>query len=92
MDLKEFLTKLKDDEALRQEINACEKAEDAYAIAKGAGLDIPFEDFEKFLTKSAAAYTSLSDDELALVSGGLGSTTGDIIVSVIVGVTELTCV
>lgn len=93
MSLEEFLKKYEHDADFIKKMNACTNAEDAYAVAKDGGLDIPFEKFKSFLEKYAETRIAMTEEELELVSGGWDNQRdGDIVGGVLIGALSLACV
>jgi predicted ribosomally synthesized peptide with nif11-like leader len=71
MTLKEFRARLDgSDLALLQKLGACKTPDDAYAVAKAAGLTASKEDFVKEMLRFNLAVKELNENELDSVAGG----------------------
>ncbi|MGN0649301.1 MAG: Nif11-like leader peptide family RiPP precursor [Oscillospiraceae bacterium] len=72
MNTNEFIEKMSRDEALAKKMECCKAPEEAYEVAKEAGLT---DDFETFKAVMTAVYNQLkgelSDGELENVAGGM---------------------
>lgn len=68
MTVKEFYDSLATNADLEQKIKECKTPEDAYAVAKDAGLSESLEDFVKFSEELNAQYKEMSPEEIESVS------------------------
>lgn len=72
MTLKETLSNAENAQMLQEKLQAAGKdPEKVYAILKEGGLSSTFEEFQKEVQEVRESMTKLSEDELAMVSGGL---------------------
>ena len=75
MTTKEFIEKLTKDETLANKMAGCKAPEEAYEVAKKAGLTDDFEAFKTIMTAvNKRIKCELSDDELDNVAGGADAT------------------
>jgi hypothetical protein len=73
MTTKDFITKLmQGDKELAGKLEKCKAPEEAYKIAKAAGLTDGMDAFVAEMKKLNEAVKDLSEDDLADVAGGLG--------------------
>lgn len=70
MNMQEFLQSLNENPDLGQKMDGASNPDEAYAIAKEAGLTDSFEVFTDTMTKIYKAQSELSDEELDAVVGG----------------------
>ena len=70
MNIQDFLRLLNEDSDLAQKMGGAANPDEAYAIAKEAGLTDSFEVFTDTMTKIYKAQSELSDDEIDSVVGG----------------------
>lgn len=80
MTLQEFLQDLEGNEAVASKLNKAANPDEAYAIAKEAGLSISFEEFSEGMAKLSATQSELSGEEVDAIVGG--ATTTEIVSSV----------
>ena len=83
MNMQEFLQLLIENSELAQKMDGAANPDEAYAIAKEAGLTDSFEVFTDTMTKLYKAQSELSEEELDAVVGG--STFTDITMVVSMG-------
>ncbi|MGN0649296.1 MAG: Nif11-like leader peptide family RiPP precursor [Oscillospiraceae bacterium] len=80
MTTKEFIEKMAGDEALSKKMSECKAPEEAYEVAKEAGLTDDIESFKAVMTAvNKQLKGELSDDELDNVAGGMSDTTRNVI-------------
>ena len=85
MTTKEFFEKMASDEALAKKMSECKAPEEAYEVAKEAGLTDNIETFQAVMTAvNKQIKGELSDDELDNVAGGIDV---GLLVTTIVGTT-----
>lgn len=71
MTTQEFVKKMEKDEELCQKMRGCEKPEEAYELAKTAGVTDDLDVFTKVMKQlNERASQELSDEELENVAGG----------------------
>ena len=71
MTTKEFIEKLTKDETLANKMEGCKAPEEAYEVAKEAGLTDDIESFKAVMTAvNKKINGELSDDELDNIAGG----------------------
>ena len=70
MNMQDFLQLLNEDVDLAQKMTGAANPDEAYAIAKEAGLTDSFEVFTDTMTKIYKAQSELSDEEIDAVVGG----------------------
>lgn len=85
MKFEDFAKMLQENEELREEFKGTENIEDAFEMAVSHGLEATFEEFKEQVEKMTVV--TLSDEDLALVSGGGTETVTDII-TITAGVIE----
>lgn len=69
---KEFVEKVAKDEELVNKMSACKKPEEAYEVAKEAGVTDDYDAFVKYVTElNEQMSQELSDEELENTAGGL---------------------
>ncbi|MGN0649299.1 MAG: Nif11-like leader peptide family RiPP precursor [Oscillospiraceae bacterium] len=72
MTTKEFIEKKSKDEVVTKKMESCKSPEEAYEVAKEAGLTDDFETFKAVMTAvNKRIKGELSDDELDYVAGGM---------------------
>lgn len=72
MTTKEFVEKAAKDEELAKKMKACKKPEEAYEVAKEAGVTDDYDAFTKYMTElNEKLSQELSEDELENAAGGL---------------------
>ncbi|MGN0648822.1 MAG: Nif11-like leader peptide family RiPP precursor [Oscillospiraceae bacterium] len=72
MTTQEFIKKMADDEKLSKKLSDCKSPEEAYAVAKEAGLTDDIDTFKAVMTAvNKQLNGELSDDELENVAGGM---------------------
>ncbi|MGN0649300.1 MAG: Nif11-like leader peptide family RiPP precursor [Oscillospiraceae bacterium] len=82
MTTKEFIEKMASDEALAKKLEGCKSPEEAYEVAKEAGLTDDIETFKGIMTAvNKQLKGELSDDELENVAGGMSEAAGIAIIS-----------
>ncbi|MGN0649302.1 MAG: Nif11-like leader peptide family RiPP precursor [Oscillospiraceae bacterium] len=75
MTTQEFIKKMTNDEALSKKMSECKAPEEAYEVAKEAGLTDDIESFKAVMTAvNKQLKGELSDDELDNVAGGMSDT------------------
>lgn len=82
MNMQEFLQLLSENSELAQKMDGAANPDEAYAIAKEAGLTDSFEVFTDTMTKVYKAQSELSEEELDAVVGGNIVTDITVVVSV----------
>ena len=94
MNFIEFTEVMKNDPDLREEFRSCANLEDAYKIASGAGLSIPFEQFSEYMQKIASINVELSDEDLEAISAGCSGSETPLVITlkVLEGLSSLACV
>ncbi|MGN0649298.1 MAG: Nif11-like leader peptide family RiPP precursor [Oscillospiraceae bacterium] len=86
MTTQEFIEKMSKDEALAKKLSECKAPEEAYEVAKEAGLTDDFEAFKTIMTAvNKRIKGELSDDELDDVAGGVDAIDVAFVVTTIVG-------
>lgn len=71
MTTKEFIEKALKDDALRAKLAGCKSPEEAYAVAKEAGLSDGLDAFTAVMTAAEKRVSGeLSDEELRDIAGG----------------------
>lgn len=74
MTAKEFVEEMVKNEELTQKMADCKKPEEAYEIAKEAGVTDDYDAFVKYMTElNEQMSQELSDDELENAAGGLST-------------------
>lgn len=72
MTTKEFVEVASKNEELAKKMGACKKPEEAYEVAKEAGLTDDYDTFTKYMTElNEKLSQELSDEELENAAGGL---------------------
>lgn len=72
MTTQEFIEKMASDEAFAKKLEGCKSPEEAYEVAKEAGLTDDIESFKAVMTAvNTQIKGELSDDELDNVAGGM---------------------
>ncbi|MGN0648817.1 MAG: Nif11-like leader peptide family RiPP precursor [Oscillospiraceae bacterium] len=84
MTTQEFFKKMAEDEALAKKLSECKSPEEAFEVAKGAGLTDDIETFKAVMTAvNKRVKGELSDDELESVAGGMNSAEGEMLTTLI---------
>ena len=72
MKTQEFIGRLvQENGELVSKMQACKAPEEAYEVAKSAGLTDSFEEFTAEMTKVYESVKNLTEDDLAKVAGGM---------------------
>ena len=90
MNIQDFLQLLNENSDLAQKMSGAANPDEAYAIAKEAGLTDSFEVFTDTMAKIYKAQSELSDADIDAVVGGGAETTLTVIISVVSSATSAT--
>lgn len=74
MTFEQFIEKVTGDVTLQQKMVGAKAPEEAYEIAKAAGLSVPYEEFLAAMKKLSDASSDISADEVDAIVGGAAAT------------------